>query len=120
MAAYDAYNRQDVEGLLALVTEDVDWPDGAGPDRLHGRGAVRRYWTQQWKTAALTHDEPVGFATHDDGRTAVRIRQVIRQPTGSIVSTGTFVHLHRLDGDRIATLEIQADATSTVSFPADG
>ena len=26
--AYLAYNRQDLDGLLALVSEDVDWPGG--------------------------------------------------------------------------------------------
>jgi hypothetical protein len=29
LTAYAAYNRQDSEALLALVSEDVDWPDGS-------------------------------------------------------------------------------------------
>ena len=29
LAAYAAYNSQDSEAQLALVSEDVDWPDGS-------------------------------------------------------------------------------------------
>ena len=29
------YNPQDVDALLARISDDVDWPDGAG--RLHGK-----------------------------------------------------------------------------------
>ena len=43
---YDAYNDRDLEALTALVGEDVDWPDG--DERLHGRAAVRNYWSRQW------------------------------------------------------------------------
>lgn len=35
LQAYAAYNAQDVEALLARISDDVDWPDGAG--RLHGK-----------------------------------------------------------------------------------
>src|SRR5688500_4422407 len=41
----DAFNRHDVEAMLALLTEDVEWqrvdglPDGGG--LIHGRDAVR-------------------------------------------------------------------------------
>ena len=56
LAAYAAYNRQDSEALLALVSEDADWPDGRA--RLHGKAELRAYWTRQWEVTR-THDEPV-------------------------------------------------------------
>jgi len=35
--AYTAYNAQDLNGLLAVVSPDVDWPAGSDTsDRLHG------------------------------------------------------------------------------------
>jgi hypothetical protein len=43
LQAYAAYNSQDVEALVALISDDVDWPDDdAG--RLHGNepGRVSR------------------------------------------------------------------------------
>ena len=106
--AYAAYNAQDVEGLLAKVSDDVDWPDGER--RLHGKEQLRSYWAEQW-TRTRTHDEPVGFAELDDGRIAVDVSQVVRSPEGTVVSRGRVVHKHRLDGGLIARLDIEAGVT---------
>jgi ketosteroid isomerase-like protein len=105
--AYAAYNRQDLDHLLTFVTDEVDWPDDGG-GRLRGKAALRAYWTEQW-TRTRTHDEPVGFTERDDGRIAVQIRQEVRSLDGRVLSTGRFRHLHRLDGDRIARLDIARD-----------
>jgi ketosteroid isomerase-like protein len=56
LAAYAAYNRRDSDALIALVSEDVNWPDGSAG--LHGKAEVRAYWTRQWAVTG-THDEPV-------------------------------------------------------------
>jgi ketosteroid isomerase-like protein len=87
LQAYAAYNHQDVDALLALVSDDVDWPDDGG--RLHGKAALRTYWTEQW-TRTHTHDEPV------------------RSLDGSIVSQSDGLHLHRIEGMRISRLDIEA------------
>lgn len=50
-----AFNRRDVEALLDLASDNVDWPDG--DDRLMGKAAVKQYWLHQW-TKTGTHDEP--------------------------------------------------------------
>jgi len=46
-SAYEMFNRQDVEGVLALLAEDVEWPDVVHGSTLHGKDAVRRYWQNQ-------------------------------------------------------------------------
>ena len=38
--AYVTYNSRDSTGLLAMVSDDVDWPNGN--TRLHGRGNSAR------------------------------------------------------------------------------
>ncbi len=73
LQAYAAYNSQDVEDLLALASDNVDWPDGDG-GRLHGKAEVRTYWTEQW-TRTRKHDEQLSFDQLTDGRTAVHISQ---------------------------------------------
>ena len=106
LRAYAAYNSQDIEALVALVSDDVNWPDDdAG--RLHGKDEVRAYWTEQW-ARTRTHDEPVAFSERNDGRTAVQISQVVRSPNGSVSSKGQFLHLQRREGDRIARMDIEA------------
>ena len=103
LEAYAAYSRQDVDGLLALVSEDVDWPDGV--NRLRGRAAVRAYWLDQW-TRTRTHDHPVAFTRRPDGRIAVRVSQVVRTLDGALTSTGSFDHLHLVIDGRLVRLDI--------------
>ena len=68
LCAYAAYDAQDVDALMALVSDDVDWPDGpGGAGRLHGKEQVRAYWEEQW-TRTRTHDEPSHSRKLDDGR----------------------------------------------------
>jgi hypothetical protein len=46
----------DVEGLVALVSDDVHWPDDdAG--RLHGKDEVRAYWTEQRARTSTSNDQ---------------------------------------------------------------
>ena len=82
LRACAAYNSQDIEALVAPVSDDVNWPDDdAG--RLHGKDEVGAYWTELW-ARTRTHDEPVAFSERNDGRTAVQISQVVRSPNGCI------------------------------------
>jgi ketosteroid isomerase-like protein len=106
LRAYAAYNSQDIEALVALASDDVNWPDDdAG--RLHCKDEARAYWTELW-ARTRTHDAPVAFSERNDGRTAVQISQVVRSPNGSAISKCQFLHLHRLEGDRIARMDIEA------------
>ena len=101
--AYAAYNRRDIDALSALVSDDVDWPDG--DDRLSGRASLQAYWQDQW-TRTRTHDEPVTFTHRPDGRVVVRIDQVVRSLDGTVISTGSFDHVHRIAAGRIRRLDI--------------
>ena len=103
LQAYAAYNAQDAEALLARISDDVDWPDGAG--RLHGKEQVRAYWTER-RTRTRTHDEPLSISELDDGQAAVYIHQVVRPLDRSPISRGHFLHMHRIEGDLISRMDI--------------
>lgn len=115
--AYDAYDSQDADGLSALVSDGVDWPDDA--NRLHGKKAVRAYWSHQW-TRIRTHDEPVTFIDLDDGRVAVRIDQVVRDLSGNEVSRGAFVHTYLITQSRITRMDIEKLASQGSAFETPG
>jgi hypothetical protein len=106
--AYAAYNRRDVDGLLELLTEDVDWPDGDA--RLVGRAAVRRYWLHQF-TETRTHDEPVRFVALSPDRTAVHIDQTVRDRHGRVLSRGALRYSFTVRGGLISRLDISAVTT---------
>ncbi|MBE7211072.1 MAG: nuclear transport factor 2 family protein [Gluconacetobacter diazotrophicus] len=105
---YAAYNRQDADALLELVDEDVDWPDGPdGPGRLHGRAELRAYWLRQWADTH-TRDDVAGIDTPAPDRIVVRIDQVVRTPSGTELSAGSFEHRYRLAADGlVARLDIR-------------
>ena len=103
--AYAAYSARDLTGLLALVCEDVDWPDGAG-GRLTGRAAVEAYLTTQWMHTH-THDEPVAVDRRSDGTMVVCVDQVVRSLDGSVISTGSFRHRLRIEGALIRRLDVE-------------
>ncbi|GAB2620337.1 hypothetical protein Aab01nite_34660 [Paractinoplanes abujensis] len=105
---YAAYNRRDADGLLALLTDDVDWPDGSS--RLRGKDALRSYWLEQW-TRVHTHDDPGEPVDLGAGRIAVHVNQTVRTPDGSPVSTARFVHLFQLRDGLTARMDIEPDTT---------
>ena len=59
---YDRFNARDIDGVLTALTDDVAWANGMDGGHVHGREAVREYWTRQW-TMVSPHVEPVSFHT---------------------------------------------------------
>lgn len=84
---YVAFNTRDIDGVLAMLAEDVDWPNAWEGGRLRGRDAVRDYWTRQWASID-PRVEPVAFSERDDGRIAIDIDQVVRNLAGEEVGRG--------------------------------
>jgi ketosteroid isomerase-like protein len=75
--AYDAFNARDVDGALALMHPDVDWPNAMECRREHGHEAVCAYWTRQFGLID-SHVEPVGFSEDGEGRWKVNDRLMQR------------------------------------------
>jgi hypothetical protein len=46
--AYEAFNARDLDGALAPMHPDVDWPNAIEGGRVHGHAAVRAYWAAQF------------------------------------------------------------------------
>ncbi len=44
--AYAAFNKQDIDGALALTTEDVSRPRASEGGRVIGKREIRAYWTR--------------------------------------------------------------------------
>lgn len=46
--AYRLFADRDIDGLLAMMTDDVEWPDVARGAILRGKEAIRPYWEGQF------------------------------------------------------------------------
>jgi ketosteroid isomerase-like protein len=105
-ALYAAFNARDVDRVLADLHPDVDWPNGLQGGRVHGRAAVREYWTRQWQTIDPRVD-PRGFATEADGRVAVEVHQVVCDRTGALLKDEMVQHVYRIEDGLVRSMEIR-------------
>ncbi len=78
---YDRFNARDIDGVLAMLNDDVVWANGMDGGHVHGHEAVREYWTRQWALVS-PHVEPVGFHHNADGTITAEVRQSIRDLQG--------------------------------------
>lgn len=106
---YRTFNRRDIEDALAMMSEEVDWPNAWKGGRLVGRDAVRSYWSAQWAEID-PHVEPLSVTERADGSLAVAVRQVVRTPGGEILGDGEVVHVYRLEDGLIRCMDVEEPA----------
>jgi len=104
--AYEVFNARDIDTALALMTPDVEWPNGMEGGYVHGHEAVRDYWTRQWAMID-PRVEPEEIAGEDDGRVAVTVRQTIRDLAGNAVNERHVLHVYRLRDGLVEHMEIR-------------
>jgi ketosteroid isomerase-like protein len=106
LGLYEAFNRRDIDAVLALMSDEVDWPNAWKGGRLTGRDAVRDYWTAQWAEID-PHVEPLSVTERADGSVAVTVRQAVRSSDGELVREGEVVHVYRLRGGLIDRMDVE-------------
>lgn len=109
---YNGFNARDMEGVFALLTDDVAWANGMEGTHVHGKDAIRDYWTHQWSVID-PHVEPLKIAKAADGSLVVDVHQVVRNLEGQTLIDETVKHAFRLDGGRVQRFDIQSDTQLT-------
>ncbi len=103
---YDAFNRRDVDSILALMHPEVEWPNGMDGGWVHGREGVRAYWTRQWGVVD-PHVEPITFQTEEGGSIVVDVHQVVRDLHGAVLLDRTVQHAYLIKDGMIVRMEIR-------------
>ena len=103
---YEAFNRRDLDRVLAMMSDEVDRPNAWKGGRLVGREAVRDYWTAQWAEID-PHVEPLAVTNRADGSLAVTVRQVVRSVNGQLLGDSEVVHVYRLDDGLIRRMDVE-------------
>jgi ketosteroid isomerase-like protein len=103
---YEAFNRRDLDRVLAMMSDEVDWPNAWKGGRLVGREAVRDYWTVQW-AEINPYVKPLAATERADGTVAVAVRQVVRSADGQLLADGRVVHVYRLDDGLIRRMDVE-------------
>jgi hypothetical protein len=107
--AYEAFNARDLDGALALMHRDVDWPNGMEGGRERGHAAVRAYWARQFGLID-SHVEPEGFELDADGRIVVDVHQIVRDLEGTLVSDGRVRHVYTFRDGLVERMDIDEAA----------
>jgi hypothetical protein len=103
--AYSAFNKRDIDGALALMTEDVSWPKASEGGRVVGKEEIRAYWTRQWGEFD-GQVEPLAITEEDGGRIRVRVHQIVRNLEGNVLSDSEVLHIFTLNNGLIAAMDL--------------
>ena len=104
--AYAAFNVRDIDGALATMTPDVNWPNGMEGGIVHGHDGVRAYWTRQWGVLD-PHVEPRKIETDSSGRIVVGVHQVVHEVSGKLLLDRMVEHVYTLKNGLIQSMEIR-------------
>lgn len=104
--AYRDFNARHIDAVLERLHPDVEWANGMEGGHVHGREAVRDYWTRQWKILD-PHVEPLQIDKDSSGRVIVEVHQVVRDPDGTVLVDTIVHHAYRIAGGLIERMDIQ-------------
>ncbi len=107
--AYSAFNKRDIDGALALMTQDVSWPKASEGGRVVGKEEIRAYWTRQWGEFD-GHVEPLAITEEDGSRIRVRVHQIVRNLEGYVLSDSEVLHIFTVRNGLIAAMDLGDEA----------
>jgi hypothetical protein len=73
---------------------------------VHGREAVRSYWTRQFARID-PRVEPVRFTPGPGGWTVVDVHQVVRDRAGAVLKDEIVQHAYLIEDGLVRTMEIR-------------
>jgi hypothetical protein len=112
--AYSAFNKRDIDGALALMTQDVSWPKASEGGRVVGKEEVRAYWIRQWREFD-PHVEPLAMSDENGGKTRVRVHQLVKSLQGDVLSDSEVLHVFTLNNGLIEAMDLGDEADSSGS-----
>jgi hypothetical protein len=115
--AYSAFNQRDIDGALALMTQDVSWPKASEGGKIVGKDEIRAYWTRQWGEFD-PHVEPLAMSDEDGGKIRVRVHQLVKSLHGDVLSDSEVLHVFTVKSGLIAAMDL-GDEADAIAGPSD-
>ncbi len=115
--AYSAFNLRDVDGALALMSENVSWPKASEGGRVVGKEEIRSYWTRQWKQFD-PHVEPLEVVEREGGKVEVRVHQLVKSLGGDVLSDSEVWHVHTLANGLIERMDVKQSGADSELVPS--
>ena len=115
--AYSAFNHRDIDSVLALMSENVNWPRVSEGGRAVGKEEIRAYWTRQWKEFD-PHVEPLEVIDQEGGITKVKVHQLVKSLGGDVLSDSEVWHVYTIANGLIERMDVKERETSSDSTPS--
>jgi hypothetical protein len=115
--AYSAFNKRDIDGALALMTEDVSWPKASEGGKAVGKEEIRDYWTRQWGEFD-PYVDPLEITEENGGKIRVRVHQLVKNLRGDVLSDSEVLHIFTVNSGLIAAMDLGNESGSTAGPPA--
>lgn len=77
-----------------------------------GKEEIRAYWTRQWGEFD-PYVEPLSIMEGDGGRIHVRVRQLVKNVEGDVLSGSEVLHIFTMRSRLIAAMELEGKADTT-------
>jgi hypothetical protein len=115
--AYAAFNRRDIDGALALMSENVSWPKASEGGRVVGKEEIRAYWTRQWKEFD-PHVEPIEMVDREGSKTDVKVHQLVKSLSGDVLSDSVVWHVYTIANGLIERMDLKESEASSDPAPS--
>jgi hypothetical protein len=104
-AMYTAFNARDIDGALARMSPDVDWPKASEGGRVIGKDAIRAYWGRQWAEFDPTV-RPLEITERNPGIVEVKVHQNVKDRNGTLLFDGIVLHTYTFADGLIARMDL--------------
>jgi hypothetical protein len=115
--AYSAFNQRNVDGALALMSENVSWPKASEGGLAVGKEEIRAYWTRQWQEFD-PHVEPIEVIDREGGKTDVKVHQLVKSLGGDVLSDSEVWHVYTIANGLIERMELRESEASSARTPS--
>jgi hypothetical protein len=106
--AYRLFNERQVDAALAMMTDDIEWPNVAEGTVLHGKDAIRRYWDRQFAVAD-PRVSPTDFVAVGEDVVAVVDQRIFDLHGQRLVAPSVVFHRYTFAGDLVRRMVVFAD-----------
>ena|SRR5215207_589659 len=102
---YEAFNKKEIETIIAMLRPDVKWANGMKGGFVHGRDNVRDYWLEQFENIR-GRPEPLKFETDETGRDVVSVHLTVHDREGNLLLEKNVRHMFTIEDGLISLFEM--------------
>ncbi|MGH9080318.1 MAG: nuclear transport factor 2 family protein [Acidimicrobiales bacterium] len=106
--AYCCFNERRIDDLLAMMTDDVQWPDVAHGTVLDGKALISPYWEAQFAVSDPTVI-PTDFFPVGRDLVAVIKQRILNHRGELLTPPSTLFHRYTFRDDRVSRMVVFVD-----------